>query len=178
MPQADLRTEVRQIEPGDRLTGLSLGAEYTALKIFVQKHAKSFHSLGLAKTYAVFDLDNNNKILAYVTLVCGEIQLENGEHVIPDEEVDYRHKHFPAIKIARLAVDTRHRGLGIGEGLIDLSLGVAKGTVCPAVGCRFIVVDSKQGAINFYKKTGFTMINTEANRERAEPVMFIDLHKI
>lgn len=36
----DLDLDIRLIRPGDRLTGLSLGdAEFTSLKIFLQKHA-------------------------------------------------------------------------------------------------------------------------------------------
>jgi hypothetical protein len=49
--------------------------------------------------------------------------------------------------------------------------------LCPAVGCRFVIVDSKKSSVGFYEKQGFTLIDTKENRGRSEPVMFIDLHK-
>jgi GNAT superfamily N-acetyltransferase len=174
----ELPFEVRLIEPGDRLTGLSLGAEFTALKTFLQRHAKAYHEKNLARTYAVFDVSLNSKVVAYVTLVCGEVVLDNGNNdILNDTGVDYKYLHYPAVKIARLAVDTRYREKGIGALLVDLALGIAKDTISPAVGCRFVVVDSKKPAVDFYIKSGFTLLDTEANRSRAEPVLFVDLQK-
>lgn len=79
---------------------------------------------------------------------------------------------------ARLAVDQRLRGLGIGEALVNLCLGITQEYIAPNVGCRFVMVDSKRDAVNFYDRMGFTMLDTPANREREEPVMFIDLSKL
>lgn len=170
--------EIRQIEPGDRLTGLSLGDQkYTPLKTFLQKHAKAYHSKSLAKTYAAFDLTAGSKVAGYVTLVCGEIVLEGENSLLDEPDVDYRYKSYPALKIARLAVDTRYRNRDVGSTLVDLALGTAKEIICPAAGCRFMAVDSKKDAVAFYLKQGFTLLDTPENREREEPVLFIDLHK-
>jgi hypothetical protein len=65
----------------------------------------------------------------------------------------------------------------IGSNLVQLALGTTKDRICPVAGCRFVIVDSKQSSVGFYKKQGFTLIDTSENRERSEPVMFIDLHK-
>lgn len=176
MPTIEPQVEIRQIEPGDRLTGLSLGSEFTALKTFLQRHARSFHEQSLARTYAAFDVGGPRRIVGYLTLVCGEVLLDDRDGVIGGD-VDYRYDHFPTVKIARLAVDQRFRGTGLGAGLVRLALGIAKGVVCPAVGCRFVIVDAKPQSVAFYEKMGFTLINTPANRALHEPVMFLDLHK-
>jgi GNAT superfamily N-acetyltransferase len=175
----DISIEIRQIEPGDKLTGLSLGSEeLTPLKTFLQRHAKSYQEKSLARTYALFDMSRSSKVIGYVTLVCGEVVLQDGDiSLLGDDIIDYKYLHYPAIKIARLAIDRRYQGFDLGSKLVDLSLGVAKGTVCPAVGCRFVVVDSKKSAVGFYLKAGFTMLDTEANRNRADPVLFVDLQK-
>jgi hypothetical protein len=62
--------------------------------------------------------------------------------------------------------------------MVDLALGIAKREVCPSVGCRFVMVDSKKGSVKFYERCGFTMLNTASNRGRTEPVMYVDLGKI
>ena len=61
--------------------------------------------------------------------------------------------------------------------LIDLALGIAKDRISSAAGCRFLVVDSKQDAVEFYQKRGFTLLGTQANLMRSDPILFIDLHK-
>ena len=89
------------------------------------------------------------------------------------------------MKISRLLVDSRYRRQGdrwadearLGEALVQFALGLAVEQVCPAVGCRFVVVDAKSDAVGFYRKMGFTLLDTQANRARPEPVMFVDLHK-
>lgn len=172
MPADQTEYELRLVEPGDTLTGLSLGDEaFQPLKTFLQRDAKRFQGRNLGRTYGVFA---GRKIVAYLTLVCGEVSSCDD---IQDAEDGFTYDSYPAIKIARLAVDRRHRG-GLGRQLVEFALGVAKNQICPAVGCRFVVVDSKQQSIGFYKRCGFTMINTVVNKDRDQPVMFIDLHRI
>ena len=175
-----IEIEIRQIQPGDKLTGLSLGdARFAPLKTFLQKHAKTYEDQSLSRTYAAFNVAEDNRIAGYVTIVCGEVVLADGDGpLIADEGLRYLYNQYPAVKIARLAVDRRVQRLGIGEALVNLSLGIAKEYVAPNVGCRFVMVDSKKDAVNFYDRQGFTMLDTPANREREEPVMFIDLSKL
>lgn len=84
-------------------------------------------------------------------------------------------KSYGVFEGARLAVDQRYRGTGLGLKLVDFSLGLARDTIASAVGCRFVVLDAKQQSVHFYEKIGFRMINTETNRARIEPIMFLDL---
>jgi GNAT superfamily N-acetyltransferase len=171
--QPDLRA--RQIEAGDRLTGLSLGhQDFLPLKIFLQRHAKTYHLKNLARTYAIFEV---SRVIAYITLVCGEIVLEGDASLQDEPDLHYDYKSYPALKIARLAVDARHREKDYGEFLVGLAVGTAKEIICPAAGCRFVAVDSKRSALGFYLKQGFTLLDTPENKKRSEPVLFIDLFK-
>jgi predicted N-acetyltransferase YhbS len=175
---ADVEVEIRQIELGDRLTGLSLGdAQFTALKTFLEKRARSFHQQNLARTYIAVTLSERPRVAGYMTLVCGEVETKDGYDLLDGIDVSFQYSHYPAIKIARLAVDRRWRGLNLGSKLVQLALGTAKDIICPAVGCRFVVVDAKRTSVGFYTRLGFTSIDTQDNRARNEPVMFIDLHK-
>lgn len=169
--------DVRQIQPGDRLKGLSLGhADFAALKTFLQKHAQTYETQSLARTYAAFV---GARVIGYITLVCGEVVTGDDDGPLLQEEgLKYLYNHYPAIKIARLAVDQAYRGSGLGEGLVQLAFGRAKDIICPAVGCRFVMVDSKKTAVTFYEKCGFTLLDTQANRGRDEPVMFVDLSRL
>ena len=174
-----LSVDVKQIEPGDRLTGLSLGnAAFTPLKTFLQKHAQKYEAQSLARTYGAFKKDDR-RIVGYITLVCGEVVTEDGDdQLVQEPGLEYLYDHYPAVKIARLAVDKRASGYGLGTTLVNLALGQARSVICPAVGCRFVVVDSKRESVKFYERCGFTMLDTAANRDRPAPVMWIDLNKV
>lgn len=174
------QVEIRLIKPGDRLTGLSLGDQaYAPLKTFVQRHAHAYERQSLARTYGAFDTANNDKLLGYITLVCGEVVIQDGDNALVVEEgLAYHYCQYPAVKIARLAVDRRMREAGIGIALVNLALGIARNFICPNVGCRFVMVDAKRNSVAWYDRRGFTMLDTSENKDRGEPVMFVDLSKI
>jgi GNAT superfamily N-acetyltransferase len=166
--------EIRKLEPGDRCTGLSCGGSaFTPLKTFLRRRAQRFHVDLLAKSYIAFDREHN-RIAAYITLTASQIATEGA----PLVDGDYPYSDYPALKIARLLVDERYRGKDIGQSLVALAFGVAQEFICPNVGCRFIVVDSKRESVGFYQRLGFTMLDTEANRDNQNPLMFVDLLKI
>lgn len=167
--------ELRLIEPGDRVTGLSLGhADFLPLKMFLQKKAKTYQENSFARTYGIFI--PSGKIIAYVTLICGEILTETPTDLL-ENDGQFEHKTFPAIKIARLAVDTKYRGRQLGEQLVSFSVGIVKDAIMPHVGCRFVVVDSKKSAVRFYEKVGFTLLDTPSNKALDQPVMYLDILK-
>lgn len=105
----------------------------------------------------------------------GQIDATNG--VFANDKPDYPYSFFPAVKIARLGVDRRQQGQGLGKALVELAVGIAINHIMPQVGCRFVVVDAKRPAVVFYESVGFTLIDTKSNRDRSEPVMYLDLHK-
>ena len=106
----ELGFEIRQIEPGDTLTGLSLGdAAFVALKNFLRRQARPYHNQDLAKTYGAF--------LKQMQPACviGDVhaRLRPGRHRNAgrrpppfEPETEYPDDHFPAVNIARLAVRT------------------------------------------------------------------------
>src|SRR3546814_8071828 len=93
-----------------KLSGLSLGHEdFTPLKIFLARHAQKYELQSLARTYAAF---KGKKIVGYITLTCGEVISNNDcDRLVAD--VEYPYHHYPAVKIARLAVDQRVQKMGL-----------------------------------------------------------------
>lgn len=182
MPSDGGELNIRQIEAGDKLPSLKLGHEqFTPLKNFLKKDALEYQRHSLARTYGIFPIqgESEGRLAGYITLVCGVVEIGKGdEPLVNHNGLNYRHSHYPAVKIARLAVDIRFQKRGVGQHLIQLALGTAKDVVCPAVGCRFVVVDAKKPAVSFYERCGFTLLDTSENRKRPSPVMFVDLSKI
>lgn len=170
---------LRALAPTDSFGSMKGGdAAFAPLTGFAKKHSQKFERANLARTYVVYD-QAAERVAAFITLACSEVASK--VPLLPaDADADFRYEHYPAVKIARLLVDARYRGehsRGLGPTLVDFALGIARSEICPAVGCRFVVVDSKQSSVGFYAKQGFTLVDTDTNRGRSEPVMYIDLHK-
>ncbi|AVF37822.1 GNAT family N-acetyltransferase [Rahnella sikkimica] len=159
-------------------------AEYLPLKTFLQKEAVKFRQGFIAQTYVVVDDDERKDknlvisdyeytVLGYITLTCSEVAIEG--YKLEGCESAEKYASLPAVKIARFAVDCRERGKKIGKLLFEHALFVAKEEIMPRVGCRFLVTDAKQGAIDFYHSREMQLLETDANRQKKHPVMFIDL---
>jgi GNAT superfamily N-acetyltransferase len=168
------RLQLRPIQPKDNLSKLSLGSEnFTPLKIFLRKAALNFHQYNIAKTYVL--ADDAARVWGYVTLLNSEIILNETQR--PQEIYESsRYETFPAIKIARLAIDKTLQGQGYGKFFLEWSITLVRDKISPHVGCRFLVVDAKQDSVTFYEKAGFSLFNAEIPDEH--PLMFLDLYHI
>lgn len=169
---------LRQIRPTDNAAKFSLGDAYhTPLKIFLKKNAFDFHQYEIAKTFVLVNQKLfPDKIWAYITLMNSEIILNEGQR--PQEtSAALKYEAFPAVKIARLAVDKTLQGKGFGRMLLDWCINHIQLSIMPHIGCRFLVVDAKRDSISFYQRGGFTLLNTEFNYSDEHPLMFFDLYQ-
>ncbi|MCH8201772.1 MAG: GNAT family N-acetyltransferase [Proteobacteria bacterium] len=168
--------KLQQISELHKTNKLSLGdADFVPLKTYLRRHALNHHNANFARTYVI--VGSNNIVIAYITLVAGQIEAERPD-VLGDGEPEFQYTHFPCVKIARLAVHSDLQGFGFGQELVRLAIGLVRANVMETVGCRFLTVDSKQKSVKFYKKVGFTMLDTQENKDREMPIMFIDLKKV
>jgi GNAT superfamily N-acetyltransferase len=167
----------RELHPDDKVNSFSLGKkEHLPLKIFLKKDALNFHLLNIAKTYVLAD-EPPSQIGGYITLMCSELVLDN--HQRPQENKRLkRYDAFPAIKLARLAVDKDFQGKGLGILLIDNAISIVKNHIMPNAGCRFLTVDAKPDAINFYEKAGFSFLDVPENKENQNSLMLLDLQGV
>lgn len=158
--------------------------ELLPLKSFLQKQALDFQNSLIAQTYVVVSESDRNKdvrkVVGYVTLTCSEIDLK-----VEDCPNANKYDYLPAVKIARLAVDknyrydaTRNENYGIGTMLMQFVVLLCLDVIVEQVGCRFLITDAKNDAISFYKRCGFTLLDTEDNNNSEHPIMFVDLKKL
>lgn len=168
--------ELRELLAGDGCNAISLGdMAFAPLKTFLRREAKKLHQEHLARTFVLVP-KGETKVLAYVTTLCTHVAVEQF-----DEEAileGFRYRDYPAIKLARLAVDVSLRRQGIGNQLVDFVVGLITEHVMPHTGCRFLVVDAKPESINFYSTKGFLPIGRNDGGESATTTMFIDLRRV
>jgi predicted N-acetyltransferase YhbS len=168
--------ELRGLDSQDGCNSLSLGdAALTPLKTFLRKEAKKLHQENLARTFVLVE-KNGTRVLAYITTLCTQVSVQQFD---ASALVDgFRYKDFPAIKLARLAVDTELQGQGVGGQLVDFVIGLAVEHVMPHTGCRFLIVDAKATSVLFYERKGFSKIGQVVDSEQTLTPMFIDLHRL
>ena len=87
---------------------------------------------------------------------------------------------MPTLRIARLAVDERYQGHGIGRLLLRAMLQLAL-EMRDRVGCIGVVVDATAASVGFYTDLEFTPLElvSGALGDRPEPVpLFLPVRQI
>lgn len=167
---------LREIREADTCNSFKLGdPQHAVLKSFLKKQAKDLHEKNITKTYVLFNENFPAIIVGYISLVCSEITLDVKQR--PKESKNTkRYDTFPAVKLARLAVDKNHQRKGLGLFLIEAGMAIVQQNIMPWVGCRYFIVDSKPNAISFYEKLGFCFLDHEDNITNQNPLMLLDMH--
>lgn len=150
--------------------------EDAALQIFIRRDARKSAQANLTQTYVAKE-EGERKIRGYISLMCAEVALEKAYDIADKVGAD-RYEYHPAVRIARLAVETAHTGQKLGRQLVETAIGVVLLSVIPAVGCRFMILDAKPKSISFYRHMGFRMLETEDNLAKPTPLMFMDLRNL
>ncbi len=120
------------------------------------------HHIGI--TYV---LVNKGTIVGFVTVSAGEITTEKLPADIRCRLPEYP---LPIMRIARLAIDKRVQGLGLGKKLLRASFQLAL-EMKSRYGCVGVVVDAKQESLAFYQKIGFIPLQAITGElgDRPEP---------
>jgi GNAT superfamily N-acetyltransferase len=87
---------------------------------------------------------------------------------------------LPVLRLARLAVDKRAQGRGVGLTLLKAVFVMAQ-AMAGDFGCIGVVVDAKPQAVAFYKRYGFTTLEVVQGHlgDRPEPLaMFLEIGAI
>jgi predicted N-acetyltransferase YhbS len=168
-----LEVSVRRLEPRDDRPEFRSGN--IDLDRFFQRYAgqnQFRHHIGT--TYIPVQGD---RIVGFVTVSSGEMVGEKLARSLRRRLPAYP---LPVLRIARLAVDERFQGHGIGRLLLRSMLVLAL-EMRDRVGCTGVVVDAKPDAVTYYSSLGFTPIGliSGALGDRPEPVaMFLPIGQI
>lgn len=165
--------EIRLLRREDDRSGFACGEP--ALDRFFQHYAgQNQFKLHLAVTWvAVRDMD----VLGYATVAGGSLE----RRTVPDSKLRKRLPDYPlpVLRLARLGVDRRAQGLGIGKALVRhvLRLALAQRD---QVGCVGVVTDAKPDAVAFYGGLGFSRLDgvREGTLHGDPTPMFLDIATI
>lgn len=140
-----MTVEIRPLRPEDDRQGFCSGDE--ALDIYFRRYAgqnQFRHHVGVSYVAA-----DGPRILGFITVTPASLDAEDlpqGRRMPPYP--------VPVLRLARLAVDERVRGLGLGKALLRYAIELAE-EMAIHFGCVGLAVDAKPGAVPFYRRYGF-----------------------
>jgi GNAT superfamily N-acetyltransferase len=117
--------------------GFDCGEE--ALNEFLRRYARKSHELGGAKTFLAIDDTDNKTILGFYSLSPASVAYSRTPEIVRRGLARY---DVPGFRLARLAVDRRFQGRGVGGQLL-LAAGRRCLLAAAEVGGVVLVIDAK-----------------------------------
>jgi GNAT superfamily N-acetyltransferase len=144
------------LDEGHDTSSFDCGVE--ALDTYLKRFALQSQKREGARTYVVLDA---NRVVAYYTIVFGGIKWKDAPEHVRKGLGKYP---IPILLLARLAVDKRFAGRGLGNSLLLDALQRAL-AASEIAGLRAVVVDAKDDAAkHFYENRGFRSWPVGGNR--------------
>jgi GNAT superfamily N-acetyltransferase len=143
--------EIRPLAQDDDRSGFSCG-QADLDRFFIHYAGQNQFKLHLSVTYVAAV---GGRIVGFATVASGSIERAS----IPKARARSRLPAYPlpVLRLARLGVDARARGLGIGRALVAHVLRLAL-EQRDRSGCVGVVTDAKPDAVAFYQSLGFSEV--------------------
>jgi len=165
-----LAVTIRRLEASDDVNSFDCRDE--ALNNYLKRHAwNNQQKSSIGVTYVAVDEIAPRSVIGYVTLATSSVRRDS----LPKKAVRGLPPYdLPMILLARLAVDRRFGGRGLGQALLSEALRIAL-AVSDQIGCRAVIVDAYPQAVDWYRRYGFLPIEDVAGTSVR---MFIDIRTI
>ena len=162
---------IRRLEEPDEVENFDCGDE--PLNNYLKRHAwNNQEKSSLGVSYVAIEEVAPRAVLGYFTLAMASVTRE----AFPTKYVRGLPPYdLPLILLARLAVDRRFAGRGLGHALISEAFRISL-RVADEVGCRCIVTDAYRDRISWYARYGFVPI--EGAAESGPQRMYLDLRTV
>ena len=131
---------------------------------FIKTDSFEYQQKMIARTFVLM---RKNEAIGFHSVTMDSLKKKR---ILTSEEFDIT--NYPALKIARLAVDKTCHKHGYGELLLLHAIRLAQ-RLEGDVGCRLVTVDSKKEAVDFYIKHNFKLINN--SETQTYPTLYLDL---
>ena len=128
-------------------------SEEPALDEWLKRHAREAHASGSARVYVTTTVADPDTVVGYFALAAASLApAEAGKRARKGQPSG---RPIPAILLARLARDLRHRGSGLGASLLQDAL-LRCSQAAETIGARVLLVHAKhEKAKVFYLRYGF-----------------------
>ena len=160
---------IRRLKEDDLVEGFD--CKDHALNNYLKRHAwTNQQKVSIGVTYVAVDQTAVGVVLGYFTLAASAIHPSN----LPEQYVRGLPAYdVPLILLARLAVDYRWTGKGLGHALIAEALKICL-NVGELVGCRYVVTEAYRNSTSWHARYGFVPLERNSE-DKATQRMGLDL---
>ena len=162
---------IRRLQEQDETASFDCGDE--PLNNYLRRHAwNNQQKSAIGVTYVAIDDAAPGAVLGYFTLATASAPRNRFPQIFVRGLPPY---DVPLILLARLAVDRRFSGRGLGTALLSHALRIAL-QVSEEVGCRYVVTDAYKTKAAWYARFGF--ITLEGSPETSTQKLLLDIRTI
>lgn len=152
--------EIRKLLPGDVVEHFSCG-DLEMDRYIRQWALVNQCEYRIGTTYVAVE---QAVVLGYLTVAVSEVAANR----VPNPRPGKPRYQLPALRIARLAVDRRIQGRGVGLELLRHAVTIAT-VVSKSAACVALLVDALPGAEGFYESLGFERLKDLRGASRIRP---------
>jgi predicted N-acetyltransferase YhbS len=171
----DPRIQIRALERSDVREWFECGEP--ALDVFIRQYAgQNQWRHHIAVTYVAVE-DSTRAVVGFVTVAAAILDSARAGNAGVSTG---GFSQVPALRIARLAVDRRFHGLGLGDELMRFAMQIAV-IQADLSGCVGVIVDAKPSAVEYYDRFGFRALVTLRGGLAVRPrqsMLYLGLGKI
>lgn len=162
---------IRRLEVSDEVENFDCGDE--PLNNYLKRYAwTNQQKISIGVTHVAVDESAPHDVLGYFTLATSSVPRDK----LPKKYVRGLPPYdLPLILLARLAVDKRFSGRGLGHALLSEALKITA-RVADEVGCRCIITDAYPDKAGWYARYGFVPL--EGAAAASPQKMFLDVRTI
>ena len=162
---------IRRLEEQDLTAEFDCGDD--ALNNYLRRHAwTNQRKISIGVTYVAVEEEASRIVLGYFTLATASAPAA----VFPRKQARGLPPYdIPLILLARLAVDHRFAGRGLGSALLGEALRVCS-RIAEQAGCRCVITDAYAEQVSWYAKHGF--IALEGSKSGGPQRMFLDIRTV
>ena len=164
---------VRKLRPDDDRSSFDSG-DPDLDRFFIRFAGQNQFKHYVGTTYVA---DDGGLILGFATVSAAQIEIRD----LPAAKQGRLPRYpLPVLRLARLAVDSKAQGRGVGLTLLKAVFVLAR-AMASDFGCIGVVVDAKPKAVAFYERYGFTALDVVQGQlgDRPEPTpMFLEIGAI
>jgi GNAT superfamily N-acetyltransferase len=166
---------ISRFDPLGKYTGFNqFDCQHHQINKFVKDSLKKQVKQGLSVAYAILDESENgdpDRFVGFYTIASHSIPLS----AVSSMQLESLPKIIPCIRLIMLGINSADAKKGLGSQLMNHAFDVVKSSAS-TVGCYGLYLDADAGALNFYKKLGFALL--EGDKSPSPSPMFITLSAI
>lgn len=167
---------IARFDPLAQYAGFNqFNCQHPQVNQFVKNSLKKQVKQGLSVAYALLEEaasdSEKDRFVGFYTIASHAIPLS----ALSDLQRGSLPKLIPCIRLIMLGIHAADAKQGLGSQLMNHAFDVVK-TSAHTVGCYGLYLDADAGAVNFYQKLGFVLL--DGNHTPAPSPMFIPLSAI